>query len=255
MAVVFDYIGKVVLLSESDIPAETHDEWTTTLTNEKSRIGTNLLNKIPDEPTFQNLIADPSSYAWANFVNPDWPNADIVKVKQKVKLYRAYGSWDTGVRAAYVDGYFVERVLAKKDKWLLARYPISIVGIRHDPNIKWRAGTKAVKFFVGDYRITKYMDPALDTYSGDPTNVVKDAYGKFFQPLVLGKLVYGYTLAKYADEIGMGSTRDSVISAVNADLDEILSCALNSAKADPAKSYLHLSFDGTDFFVRAHAEL
>ena len=255
MAVVFDYVGKVALLAEADIPQETRDEWENTLINETSRIGTNLLAKIPDESTFQNLIADASSDAWEAFVSPDWPGADLIKVKQRVKLARRYTAWDAGVRDAFFDGYFPARVSSKKDKWLLARYTISLVGLQHSPTIRWRAGTKAVKLFVGDQRITRYMDAALDTLSGSPTYVVKDAYGKFFQALTIGKLVYGYVMAKFADEGGLATTRDSVISTLNSEMDEILSAALDSSKADPTKSYLHLSYSAGDFYVTAHAEI
>jgi len=256
MAVVFDYTGKIALLTEADIPEETFNEWKTTLTNEMSHIGTNLLAKIPSEAVFQDLIADASSDAWETFVNPDWPNASMITVKQRVKLARRYDAWDTGVRAAFLDpAYFADRVVSKADKWKLARYPISLVGLQHDPDIKWRAGTKGVKFFVGDKRITRYMDSALDTYSGEPTYVVKDAFGKFFQPLTIGKLVYGYVMSKFADEGGLDTTRDNVIATLNSEMDTILSAALDATKADPTKSYLHLSYSAGEFYVKAHAEL
>jgi len=257
MAVVFDYTGEIALLTEKEIPTETFDEWTNTLAGEMSRIGENLLAKIPDETTFKNLIADASSDAWEDFVNPAWPKSDMIKVKQRVKLARRYTDWDTGVKATFQpDGYFDDRVKSKKDKWLLARYTVSVVGLQHNPTIMWRAGTKGVKFFVGDKRITRYMDPTLDTVAaGEPTYVVKDAYGKFFQALTLGKLVYGYVMAKFADEGGLATTRDSVISTLNSEMATILSGALDTAKADPAKSYLNLSYDAGRFYVKAKAEL
>jgi len=255
MAVVFDYVGKVELLSADAVPKETHDEWVNTLAMEQSHIGTNLLNKIPDEPTFKALIADMSSDRWEGFVNPDWPLAELITIKQRVKLARAYASWRTGVLDAFFDGYFAARVRSKRDKWLLARYTISLVGLQHDPDIRWRAGTKAVKFFVGDTRILRYMDSNLDTYTGSPTYVVKDAFGKFFQALTIGQLVYGYVMAKFADEAGLDSVRDNIINTINSNMDTILSCALDTSKADPAKSYLHLSYSAGDFYVRAHAEI
>jgi len=257
MAVVFDYTGEIALLAEKEIPTETFDEWTNTLVGEMSRIGANLLAKIPDEPTFKDLIADASSDAWEAFVNPAWPKADMIKVKQRVKLVRRYTDWDTGVKATFLpDGYFDDRVISKKDKWLLARYTISVVGLQHNPVIMWRAGTKGVKFFVGDKRIVRYMDPALDVVAaGEPTYVVKDAYGKFFQALTIGKLVYGYIMAKFADEGGLADTRDTVISTLNTEMDDILTGALDTTKANPALSYLHLSYSAGRFYVKAHAEI
>jgi len=257
MAVVFDYTGEIALLAEAEIPKETFTEWTDTLTGEMSRIAENLLAKIPDETTFKNLIADASSDAWELFVNPAWPKAEMIRVKQRVKLARRYQAWDTGVKAAFLpDGYFDDRVISKKDKWLLARYTISVVGLQHNPVIMWRAGTKGVKFFVGDKRITRYMDPALDVVTaGVPTYVVKDAYGKFFQALTIGKLVYGYVMAKFADEGGLATVRDNVINTLNTEMDEILTGALDTTKADPAKSWLHLSYDAGRFYVKAKAEL
>jgi len=256
VAVVFDYTGRIALLTEAEIPDETFTEWRDTLIGEMSRIGSNILAKIPDEATFLNLIADASSDAWEAFVNPTWPKATMIQVKQRVKLARRYDAWDDGIRATFLpDGYFDDRVLTKANKWKLARYPISLVGLQHHPTIRWRAGTKGVKFFVGDQRITRYMDATLDTYTGDPTYVVKDAYGKFFQALTIGKLVYGYVMSKFADEAGLATTRDDVITTLNSEMDEILSGALDTTKANPALSYLHLSYSAGDFYVKAHAEI
>jgi len=261
----FEYKGRIVLLTEDRIPEETKNEWLDTLKREQSHIGTNLLNKIPDEETFKDLIAEASSDAWEAFVNPNWPNADVVKIKQRVKLAARYGDWNSGVQATFFDGYFSDRVEAKKAKWNRVRYVLSVVGLQHDPVIRWRAGTKAVKCFVGDKRVVRYWiteteggATAVDEIrpSADQIDMyVKPAYGKRFQALVLGRIVQAYIFAKLAEEGGLIDLRDQIISDFNSDMDTILAAALDPAKADPTKSFLHLTIEGAEYKIHAKAEL
>jgi len=254
----FEYKGKIVLLTEEQIPEETKNEWLDTLKREQSHIGTNLLNKIPDEPTYQNLIADASSDAWETFVNPNWPNADVIKIKQRVKLAARYGDWNSGVQATFFDGYFSDRVEAKKAKWNRVRYVLSVVGLQHDPVIKWRAGTKAVKCFTGDGRIVRYWISGVDEVMPSAEQIdmyVKPAYGKRFQALVLGRITQAYVFAKLADEGGLTDLRDQIISDFNSDMDTILAAALDPAKADPTKSFLHLTIEAGEYKIHAKAEL
>jgi len=257
MSVVFDYEGIIQLIEADAFPAHVLDEWKTTLGNEQARIYARLLDVIPSETAFKDKIADASSDAWETFVNPNWPDADVIKMKQRVKLARAYNAWKTGVDNAFGEGgYFADRVMAKADKFKMARYVLSIVGCKSDPDIMWRAGTKAVKFFVGDKRILRYMDSTLDTYSGEPVMAVKAAFGKRFQALVLGRLVQGFVMAMFAHEGGLTSLRDSIISSVNSDMDDILTAALKADYAAPPTSYLHLVYTAsTDTWsVKAHLE-
>jgi len=255
--VVFDYVGIIELIEPANFPSHVLNEWKETLSGEQSRIYARLKEVIPNETVFQDKIADASSDAWEAFVSDTWPDADIIKMKQRVKLARAYEAWDSGIEAAFgTDGYFPDRVNAKADKYKLARYTLSIVGLKSDPNISWRAGTKAVKFFVGDKRILRYMDATLDTYSGEPVMAVKSAFGKRFQALALGRLVQGYVMAIFAHESGLTSLRDSIISSVNSDMDDILTAALKADYAPPPTSYLHLVYtSATDTWsVQAHLE-
>lgn len=257
MGVVFDYVGQVVLLTEDELPADVIDEWEATLKGEQARIYNALTTKIPNATVFQDKIADASSDAWENFVSSDWPDADIIKMKQRVKLARAYGAWKDGVDAAFAEGgYFPDRVTGKKDKFKLARYTISIVGLRHDPNIRWRPGYKAVAFFTGDKRVLRYMDPSYDTYTGEPVMAILDAFGRYWRPLVIGQLVRGYVLAMFAHEAGLGSQRDSILSTINSNLDTILTKTLKADYAAPPTSYLHLEYSTSEdaWKVKAHLE-
>ena len=90
MSVYWQYEG-ICQLPDS-LPTEVKQEWINTLQSEQTRIYNNLLAKIPDVLSFQDRIADASSDEFENFlqsVGVRW-DVDVIKMKQRVKLARAY---------------------------------------------------------------------------------------------------------------------------------------------------------------------
>ena len=129
MTVHVGYRGRYVIIPPSK---DELDEWETTLKNAKDTIYNHLLARIPDETAFRTKIADPSNLVWSDFVNPDWENADFIKLKHKAKLYMAYPDWRRGIEGSFgAEGYFPDRVTGKRLKWLKARMTLGSTGIRY----------------------------------------------------------------------------------------------------------------------------
>jgi len=250
MATVFDYVGEIVWLSPDEIPSDILNEWRETLKNEQGRIYNSLMTKIPNESAFQSRIADASSDAYEGFVNPSFENADVIKMKQRVKLARSYNAWNTGVADAFGEGgYFADRVENKADKFKLAAYTVSNVG--HKPTRFFGPLVKAIMFLVGDTRVLRYLD-VHDVYTGDPTNVFKAGHSRFIKPMLVARGVFGAVMAKFADEGGLTSLRDSIISDVNSKLDEAISAFVDSANY--SNVYLHLELSDGVWKWHSHAE-
>jgi len=231
MAEQWKYIGTVLL--PADLPTGVLDEWKATLKGEQSRIYASLLSKIPAEAQFKDRIADASSDRFGDFlatVGGDW-DADVIEMKQRVKLYRKYADWKTGIDASFgVGGYFPARVDSKADKFKLARYVLGAVGHRAtvgDSFGVWNPATMGVLLLRGDTRCARYFD-ANDSFSGTLHSVVLATEGRLITPSILAEAIYGCVMAKFADEGGLSAIRDSVITSVNTIVDALLQVALNA---------------------------
>lgn len=142
-------------------------------------------------------------------------------MKQRVKLAKAYNPYINGVQSAFASGgAFETQVDAKKDKYDLARYTIGLVGFK--PYTSWGPGPKAIAFITGDKRALAYLT-ADDTHSGEPANAIKPEYSNFAKPALIAMLTRGFVLAKFADEAGLDSLRDSIISTTNTRIANYLS--------------------------------
>jgi len=220
MAVLFEYTGYVEPIPESEIPQDVLDEWKETLKAERDRIKANLLEKIATETDFKSKIAEASADAYANFVNPNFEGADMIKLKQRIKLMRAYNPWKAGVESAFAEGgTFEKNVEAKADKFKAIRYVLGVVG--HKPDKGYGAVVKGVMFHTGEKIVLRYIT-AEDSYTGTPTPTLKTAFVKFVKPMIVAKAVQACVLAIYANEGGDSSTRDSILSNVTNDINTIL---------------------------------
>ena len=246
MSMVVEYKGLLVV--ESELPSHIMEEWKTTLKNEQSRIYNALLTKIPDETAFKSKIAEASSEVYGDFVNPSYLRAKIIKLKQKIKLGRAYNSWKNGVVACYGEGgYFADRVESKASKFALARYPISVVGSK--PDLGWLCGYKAIGVITGDKRVARYMGPN-DTLNGTITNAFDAAVAPFIRAFALPVIVQGLVIAQYAHEEGMTSERDSVITDTNSILDKVEGLAASGYTVT-----LEIGYDDTADKLYAHSKV
>jgi len=268
MAEVLVYEGVCEIPAE--VPAHIIDEWETTLKNAQARIYNNLLQKIPSDTAFKNFIADASSDAYEAFVNPDYKRANVIKMKQRVKLARSYNAWNTGVTNAF-DGdspYFGDRVTNKKSKYQLARYTLSAVGSK--PDMYWGPVPKAVLLLTGDLRAPRYIT-ANESLTGSPQKVVLDAFINTIRPMLIAEGVYGVVMAYFAHEGGLESLRDDIIREVNQNLEKALNAFMDTTNyvegglvsggdyKDPASwtgTFVHIYFDSATgkMKVKARAE-
>ena len=229
------YRGRMTALP---IPQSDHDEWESTLKSMMSAIYNSLLTRIATSTEFLNKIATPSSEAWADFVNPNWEDADFIKLKQRVKLSIAYPSWKQGVENAFGEGgYFADRVTSKKMKFSMVKYTLGAVGLRYQYGrgiavkaIGVISGMKRVKH---DIRSTSaqptvsYYDPQTgqvktepvtipaDEFQGNIINVFPTGVARFARSLTVPILTQGLVLAQLANEHDLTTERDNIISVVN----------------------------------------
>ncbi|RLE48632.1 MAG: hypothetical protein DRJ18_01580 [Candidatus Methanomethylicota archaeon] len=224
------YIGTVTL--PDDLPTEVLNEWKETLKAEQSRIYANLQTKIPNEIAFQDRIADASSDEFENFlqsVGGRW-NADVIKLKQRVKLARAYNDWKTGIDNAFGEGgYFPDRVEQKANKFKLMRYVLGAVGYRADPSDPfgvWNPVVMGVLLMRGDTRPLRYLD-ANDSFSGTLESVFDAVKGRLITPSIIAHGVYACVMAKFADEGNQTAIRDQILTDANSIIDELVNLALD----------------------------
>jgi len=250
MPVQFDYTGIVRLLDPTQIPSQIVDEWRSTLLAEKDRIYANLTSQIANETDFINKLADPSSNAYQDFVNPNHPKATSAILKQKLKLRAAYSDWANAVASAFQSGgAFETNVTSKADKWKNIRYALGAVGEKS--LIGLGAMAKVVGIMTGDSKITAYLGTD-DSLTGSPYNVFDPNFARYVKPMIVAKGVFAVAYAFYADQAGDTSTRDSILSNVNTDFDTILN-AFRRTDVTWVNLDLSLSFDDVNGYITVSA--
>ena len=211
MAVVASYKGLYVPYAE--VPSDIMDEWEATLKGERTRILSALQAKIADETAFLNRIATPAYNAWQNFIDSEYPDADLIKLKMKIKLKGAYDAWSEGITNAFAEGgTFETNVTNKKAKFGKAKYTLGAVGVKYLNG--WETAYKAIGMITGDNRVPVYFD-ADDTVSGSPVDVFPAGVGRFARAIGVPIIVQGLVIAQYAHENGLATERDAVITNVN----------------------------------------
>jgi len=226
LAEYWKYIGKCLLPATLD--SAISDEWEITLKAERARILSSLSTKIPDVSAFQDKVADASSDQYEAFlatVGAGW-DADMIEVKQRVKLSASYAKWLTGITDAFaVGGTFEVNVTNKKAKLDELRRVIGVVG--HKSLGSWNPASMVVLLMRGDTRPARYFD-ANDSFSGTLESVVDSAKGRYITPSILSALVQYCVLIKYANEGGLTAIRDTLITAGNTLIDALLQVALDA---------------------------
>jgi len=227
----WQYVGTVLL--PTDLPDGVLNEWKDTLKAEMSRIYSNIQTKIPSSGAFADRIADASSDVYEQFlqtVGGKW-NKDMITTKQRVKLARQYNAWKAGIDACFgTGGYFGSRVDSKADKFKLARYVIGAVGFRADPSGSygvWNPVVFGALLLRGDTRPLRYQD-SNDSFTGTLHSVLKTPHGNLVTPSIIAEAVQACVMAKFADEGGLTTIRDTILSNANTALDDILNVALDN---------------------------
>lgn len=247
------YIGDV-MLPPTLIPA-VKEEWADTLKAEVKRIYHALTAKIPNEPAFKAKIATPSSTRFDEFlasVGEAWDMCGI-KLKQRLKLSRAYGSWKGSVDKVFGTEapLFPSIVDIKKDKVEELRRVIGAVG--HKAIATWEPVSMAVLLARGDRRPMTYFD-ANDSFTGTLESVFDVRRGALITPSLIAEQVYACVLAKYADEAGLATDREAIITASNTRIDDIIQVGLNDKHKAPGYDFtLVLSWNPVTANIRVVA--
>ena len=212
------------------LPSRIVDEWETMLKAARTRILASLSRFFdPDNGRARYLdqIADASSDAWSSFVNPAYPTAELIKLKQRVKLAAAYSSWLSNIQSALQpDGRFEQGVTANKTKFENnIQYTIAAVGFK--PDLSWGPAAKAALIVTGDTRAPRYI-VLPEEFSGTPANLFP-ALGRYVRPMIISNYTFGSVLALYAIEANDTTARDAVLNYVNANLNEIKRLARDCA--------------------------
>ena len=235
MSLVLEYKGYYTPMDQ--VPAKIKDKWLNTLLGRRELIYDRIMTKIPDDNAFITKLADPSSEAWKDFVSPYWANAQMIILKQNVKIHIAGPRYRSAVIKAFEPGgIFETNVQLKADRFNQARYPLGGVGIRY--LVGWGPEYKAVGLITGDKRVKKYITTG-ETFSGNAVDVFGPGKVKFLRPTLIAMLTQGLVLAQYAHEAGFSDLRDQVINTVNANIAEII----NANKKPEYDVTLQIGFD------------
>ena len=224
----FRYVGPI---SRRDLPARIVDEWETTLKNARTRILASLarfLDPVTGLTRYLDQIADASSDAWEAFINPDYPNANLIKMKQRVKLAAAYPSWKSNIQAALQEGgRFEQGVTANKSKFDTNVKPtIGAVGFK--PDLGWGPATKTALIVTGDRRAIRYI-ASPEEFSGAPANMFPTS-ARFVRPQIVSSIVFGAVLGIYALDIGSADLRDAALNYTNSILNDVKRMAKTCAE-------------------------
>jgi hypothetical protein len=225
MGTEFEYTG--IYEVPSTLPDQLRDIWKRSTKAERARILSSLLSQIPNSAAFLTKIADASSDAWEAFVSADWPNAQMVKVKQRVKLAGAYDEWNSGVSNAFAEGgTFETNVENKAPKFDLARVTIGAVGMKAYGG--WGPTAKAAYLLNGETIVERYLNPTKDSLTGHAYPCFKEGIAQFAKPTIIAMLNQGIILAYYAHSAGLSTERDAIISQVNTNLSTYLAGVVKS---------------------------
>ena len=267
MPVVVEYIGTVPWVAPEQYPEVILALWEARLKSANNMIYERLMSKIPNAEAFVKYLATPSSDQYELFVNPNYPRADFIKLKQRIKLAGAYPYWKAGIDKAFTipegetESYFMKQVTAKKEKMRHAVITLANVGTRSGifeldgKKIFWGPGVKAVLLFTNDRRVLNYIDPDLDNLTAGPYQVIDPAVSNTSRPELIAILTQGVALAQWGY---IGDRRD-LIQTVVAAVNDILAKAISGRLAsdiDATNTYIRLEYDSNTntLSVHAHAE-
>jgi hypothetical protein len=233
---IFEYLSAPI--DRRALPARIVDEWANTLILARERIIASLsrfLDPNVGQANFLNQIADASSDAWEAFVNPNWVGAELIKLKQRIKLAGAYPSWKANITDAYTNANityagktitkFEYGVLSNKGKFE-KNVTVTIGGVGFKPE-GWGPVAKLALLLLGDLRVPRYItaNEQLTLGSGWPDSAFK-TIGRPVIPSVISTYVQGIVYLIYLKESGYDSTiRADVIKTFNDRLAKIAGLA------------------------------
>ena len=233
-----------------EVSPEVRDLWLDSAKASRLDFRSRVLIAIPDEASYLQFLADPSSLRFAEFVNDEFIGAEVAETKHRVKVRRAYEVWDSNFRAAAEEGGAWEQGLERgKERYPEAKYSLMCVGtLREKPGPCW----KAVYALSGSKEPLRFV--TADDQWENPERISSPFElwaRRASRSLLLPPLVLGAVLAIYAQELvetgekEFEDWRDLAISKAN----EILESYISKIKVRDC--WLRLSFADGDFYVEA----
>jgi len=254
MPVVFDVSVERTIKAETEYPSDVVDKWATVLKSLTSTILNRIKAKIPDAPSYEDKLAEPSYLKYGDFVNPDWPNASWIKMKQRVKVLAGANRYITGVEKAFSPDPetgvvpFEAAIEDKKDKIKGGIYTLSVVGTRYGDDdvipaiVRAMTGDKRGELILTRKGIGGTITTLTDLFPADIVAVVR--------PSLIALLVEGGVLLAYAGKYGLSDEYNDIMSSINGALDKIFSL-IDTTKY--ASAYIHFEepSDRT-MYIRIH---
>jgi len=231
---IFRYRGRVVEITEDQFPQSILDEWERTIKAERERIYRNLKAKLSDEEAYIDLLVMGAVEGYEPFVNPEYPDAEFIKLRRRAFMPKTYSTWRTAIEKALgPGGYFDLMVELKKNKLKWLRLTLSVVGYKPDSGVRLRAGAKAPLMFEHFPNWKWHMLEGIDEVEGVPECLTKREYRRFYLTLVIPLLVQFLVLGMYAKMGGYHDISKSLCDKVNRHLYEITRTVLDSEKTIP----------------------
>jgi hypothetical protein len=169
-------------------------------------------------------------------------------MKLQIKLAASYDKWLTNVTAVFGDkGTFSTTVDAKSAGISNLKRTIAVVGQKSFD--KWGAASNAVLLLRGDSRPLTYI-ASPDTFAPNP-EALETAFdpilGALLSPALIAEMVYAAVMAQYADEAGLDTLRDEVLTDASDVLDPLMLAACDT---EHDASSLVMSWDAGEACVK-----
>ncbi|MBA7632070.1 hypothetical protein ES703_39612 [subsurface metagenome] len=221
---------KITVPTSVEASGDMPDKWAAGLTNNAELINDRRKAKIPDEGTFQSLVAVPSSNKFtpmvdAAFVSKTGRNKANIDRAQYKNLADNFNHWNDKLDLAFdtVDGVaakrFKDQVNNSKDNWAteVAAKTLRATGDK----IRGRILDQALFWMTGDYRANQ-MTNHMEVVAGAPYSFVGAGYEGAWKASIMGKTVGALISILTADFLA------AEIAAQNAIITNITSAIRNA---------------------------
>lgn len=188
---------KITVPASVEAAGDMPDKWAAGLVNNAEVINDRRIAKIPDEGTFQSLVAVPSSNKFtpmidATFVSRTGRNKANIDRAQYKNLSGAFDHWNDKLALSFatVDGVvakrFKDQVNNSKDNWAtaVAQKTLRATGDK----IRGTILGQATYWMTGDYRANQ-MTNLMEVVAGAPYSFVGAGYEGAWKAAIMGKTV------------------------------------------------------------------
>ncbi|MBA7633820.1 hypothetical protein ES703_41391 [subsurface metagenome] len=190
---------KITVPTSVEPAGDMPNKWADGLTNNAERMNDRRIAKIPDEGTFQSLIATPSSAKYAPMIAAAFKSksgktqSNITRSQYK-NLANSFDDWDAKLALAFatVDGVpakrFKDQVNNSKNNWAeaVASKTLRATGDK----IRGTLLGQVLFWMVGDYNANQ-MTNAMEIIDGGPYDFTKPGYISNFKTTSMQQLISG----------------------------------------------------------------